>query len=133
MPKMSKPFNTGEARMRTLIPDGEFNAVIVAADIRIEGDAADEETLIVQFMISLGEQEKRPVFEWFRLNNPSTPIRQIAEKALVQLLEAVEVEELTDTEELVGKQLSVRVTTQTSANYPPRNRYVYLSPGAHTA
>ena len=132
MPKMSKPFNSGAARMRTLIPDGVYQAVIVATDIRIEGDAGDEETLVGQFLITLGE-EKRSVVEWFRINNPSKAISEIAAKALVQLLDAVGIEELSDTDELIGKQLAVRVTTQTSANYPPRNRYAYLPAAAVTA
>lgn len=132
MPKMSKPFNSGAARMRTLIPDGIFQAVVVATDIRIEGDAGDEETLVLQFRITLGE-EQRPVVEWFRLNNPSKAISEIATKALVQLLDAVGIGELSDTDELIGKQFAVRVTTQTSAHYPPRNRYAYLSADAVTA
>lgn len=130
MPMMSKPFNAGVARKRTLIPDGVYAAVIVATDVRVEGEAADEETLVVQMEVALGENEKRQVFESFRLNHPSTPVREIAEKALVQALEAMGIDELTDTDELHGKQMAVRVTTQTSANYPPRNRYLYLPAGA---
>ena len=132
MPKMSKPFNSGAARMRTLIPDGVFQALIVATDIRIEGDAGNEETLVLQFQITMPE-EQRSVVEWFRLDNPSKAISEIAAKSLVQLLDAVGIEELSDTDALIGKQLAVRVTTQTSANYPPRNRYAYLSADAVTA
>ena len=133
MPKLSKSFNTGAARTRTLIPDGVFLAVIGAADVRIEGDAADEETIAVQLRISVGQNDQRKVFEGFRINNPSETVREIAEKGLVQLLDAVGLEELTDTDELVGKQVAVRVTTQTSAKYPPRNRYSFMSADALTA
>ena len=133
MPKLSKSFTTGAARTRTLIPDGVFRAVIVAADVRIEGDAADEETIAVQLLISVGQNDQRKAFEGFRINSSSEIVREIAEKGLVQLLDAVGLEELTDTDELVGKEVAVRVTTQTTAKYPPRNRYSFMSVGALTA
>lgn len=127
MPKMSKSFNVESALKRSMIPDGDYSATILATDIRIEGDAADEETLVVQFAIFDGSGEDgRQVYEWFRVNSASKPVREIAEKSLAQLLGAVGVHELVDTEDLHDKQLVVRVTTQVAAGYLPRNRYAYL-------
>lgn len=127
MPKMSKPFNAGAVLMRSLIPDGVYPATITATDIRIEGADGTEETLVVQMVIFDGADENgRTEFEWFRVNSTSKPVREIAEKKLAQMLDAVGIEELSDTEDLHGKTLRVRVSTQTSTDYPPRNRFAYL-------
>ena len=126
MPKMSTTFNAKAAQERVLVPEGTFPATILSTDVRAGGNSADEEIVVVQFSVFDGSSEDgRTVFEWFRLNSPSTAVREIAEKNFVQLLDAVGIDELDDTDELHGKELTVRVTIQTSNGYPPRNRYAF--------
>lgn len=123
---LSTPFCAKTAYDENLIPEGVYAAVLTDSAIRI-GDDGLEEIVVVQMDLSVAQDQTRTATEWLRINSPSKIASSIARKNLADLLTAVGIELLANTENMIGKELCVRVTVHTSENYPPRNRYSFLA------
>lgn len=132
MPPLSNPFNAKAAYDENLIPEGTYPASVMDSAIRI-GDDGAEEIIVVQMDVSVTPETSRSAMEWLRINSASDVALRIARKNLADLLTAVGIDTLDDTDDLIGKKLCVRVSVYTSDNYGPRNRFTFLPLDAQAA
>ncbi len=127
MARLAKPFRAKEALEETLIPEGIYPAVISDSTIRV-GQDGEEEIVVVQMDLSTSADDVRSVWEWLGINSASEAARSISCKNLADLMAAIGMDVLTDTEDLISKKCRVRVSVQKSEKYGARNRYNFLPP-----
>lgn len=121
MPQLAESFVAREAVEENLIPDGDYEASVADTAIRVSADGS-EEMLLVEMTLASGAV----IVDWLRINSNNQIAREIARKSLAQLCISLGIEELSDTAELHGQRVMVRVTTQRGGKYAARNRFAYF-------
>jgi hypothetical protein len=121
MPKMSQPFNAHKEVEGDLIADGEYVGTICATALRVT-EKGNEEVLVIESELNSGDVIK----DWLWINSDYTGSREKARKSLAQLCLALDIKELEETDQLHGKSVMIRVTTQRGEGYQPRNRFAYF-------
>ena len=120
MPKMSETFKARKEVEGDLIADGDYVGTICATALRVT-ENGKEEFLVIQSELNTGDV----IQDWLWINSIYTGSRERARKSLAQLCLALGIDELDDTDQLHGKRVAIRVTTQRGEGYQPRNRYAY--------
>lgn len=103
------------------IPAGDYSAQIVQSEMK-STKAGTGEYLQLRIQILDEEYQGRIVFDRLNLVNPNEQAVKIAQRTLGDLCQACGVEEVEDSEELHGIEMTVRLgVTEASGDYPPGN------------
>lgn len=121
MARLESPFVVQEAINDNLLREGEYSALIADSALRPTHDG-NGVIIVVELQLTHTDGEVRSHHEWLRINHPHPVAQRIARKSFADLLFATGFSELEDTDDLIGKVCSVRVSIQLREGYPPRNR-----------
>jgi hypothetical protein len=105
----------------SLIPDGQYNADIEKAELRQTKDGTGQ-YINLQMKILGPTQGGRVVFGTINIQNKSEKAEEIGLRQLKEVKAACGLAALRDTDELVGRQIKVKIKTQPEKDgYPARN------------
>jgi hypothetical protein len=105
-----------------LIPAGDYKAIILESSIKAT-KAGTGEYVAVKVQIVDGEKKGRTVFANLNFKNPNPTAQQIGQRELADLTKAVGLVTLTDTAQLHGKPLTVRIGIEPAKDgYDAANR-----------
>ncbi len=114
------------------IPDGWYRAEIKKAELKATKDG-NGQYINVQYSILGPNFAGRVVFDIINVRNASATAEQIGLAGLKKLKLAIGLPSLTDTDQLVGRNLEIDVKTQKSADYGDKNVVkAYRSPEGST-
>lgn len=102
------------------IPIGEYTAIISKDEIKT-AKSGNGDYLSMTVKIVDGEYKNRTIFTILNLWNSNPKAKEIAERELSSIKEAVGVTELRDTSQLHNKPLVIRVGIDASGGYEPKN------------
>lgn len=103
-------FNTADAPAPTqfdLIPEGTYPAVALSSEVR--DTKSGGEMVVYKMQITEGECANRILWARFNVKNSSVKAQEIGLGQLSSFCRAAGVDEMTDTDDLVGKPVAVRV------------------------
>lgn len=103
-----------------LLPDGWYNAIIASAEVRTT-KAGTGQYIAVRYDITGPTHEGRVVFGNLNISNPNEKAEEIGRKQLGQLMAAIGLRSVQDSDELVGGQCSIKLTTRRSEEYGDSN------------
>jgi len=102
------------------IPDGWYRVEIKKAELKATKDGQGQ-YINVQYSVLGPNFAGRVVFDIINVRNASATAEQIGLASLKKLKLAVGLPSLTDTDQLVGRNLEIDVKTQKSADYGDKN------------
>jgi hypothetical protein len=103
-----------------IIPAGQYTAMIAAAEAR-QNKSGTGHYLSVQYMILGPTHQGRSVFGNITLSHPNETAARIGRGQLSELMRAVGVSRLADTEQLVGRRLKIKVVVRADEKYGESN------------
>ena len=90
--------------------DGWYDMTITSADVtHSDHDGLDQ--VVIDFTAGSGDMQGKTKKVWLSINSANEVVARIANSQLVQIAEACGIEELADTDELVGKDLGLKLYT----------------------
>lgn len=105
----------------SLVPDGSYNADIEKAELRQTKDGTGQ-YINLQIKILGPTNAGRVVFGTINIQNKSEKAEEIGLRQLKELRAALGMAALRDTDDLVGRQVKVKIKTQPEKDgYPARN------------
>lgn len=102
------------------IPDGWYSVTIKGADLKPTKDQTGE-YIAIRYDVTGPSHSGRVVWGNINVKNKSTQAEEIGRQQLGSLLRAVGIHSLQDTDQLIGANLSIKVSTRTSEGYEPTN------------
>ena len=103
------------------IPAGDYNVVITKADLK-NTKSGEGNYINLSLKVEGGEFNGKNVFSMITIRNKSTIAEEIGHKNLNSLMSALNLEELCDTDQLLGGQLAVSVKIkEASDGYDAKN------------
>ena len=120
------------------VPAGDYTARIIASDVK-ETKSGTGRYITATFQITGPSHEGRQVFTNINIENPNDDAMRIGLAQLNELLAALNLQHLRDTDELIGGTclIKVKIKVDPTGQYEPRNeisRYRSLgSPAANAA
>lgn len=128
-------FNTADApesKTFDLVPDGTYSAVALSSEIKETKTGG--EMLVYKMQITDGEHANRVLWARFNTRNANPKAEEIGRRQLADFCKAAGVDEMTDTEDLCGKPVSIRVKVRPEQNgYPASNEISGFSALSHPA
>ena len=109
-----------EDREFTPIPAGWYQAAIAAADIR-ETKAGNGNYIAVRFDVTGPSHEGRVVFTNLNTRNPNPKAEEIGRQQLGNIMRAIGLSKLEDTDQLLGGNLSIKVSVREDPTYGASN------------
>ena len=104
-----------------LIPEGLYNAFISGTEMK-DTKAGTGKYLSLEFTLAGNPaQNNRKVWTNLNLVNPNTKAVEIAEETLGRIMAAVGLTNLTDSSQLMNKQMKIKVVQTQRDGYDPRN------------
>jgi hypothetical protein len=103
-----------------VLPDGWYSATITGAEIK-ETKAGTGEYVAIKYSITGPTHQGRVVFGNLNLKNPNQKAEEIAREQLGQILMSIGVPKITDTDQLIGGNLSIKLSTRKSEQYGDSN------------
>jgi hypothetical protein len=103
-----------------IIPAGQYTAMIAAAEPR-QNKSGTGHYLSVQYMILGPTHQGRSVFSNITLSHPNETATRIGRGQLSELMRAVGVSRLADTEQLIGRRLKIKVVVRADEKYGETN------------
>ena len=103
-----------------IIPAGQYTAMIAAAEPRANKSGTGH-YLSVQYMILGPTHQGRSVFGNITLSHPNETAKRIGRGQLSELMRAVGVSRLSDTEQIVGRRLKIKVVVRADEKYGESN------------
>ena len=91
-----------------LIDPGQYKAVIVTSDLK-ENSKKNGSYLELKFVITEGQYSNTEFFERLNLDNPNAQAVEIAKKKLAEIMDALGVEQVSDSTELHNKPLMLEI------------------------
>ncbi len=108
-------------RSYDLLPDGWYNVTITKAELGTT-KAGTGQKIDIRYDITGPTQQGRVLFGALNIRNPSQKAEEIGRQQLGEIMRAVGLAKVQDTDELIGKSLSVKVKTKPAENgYEARN------------
>jgi hypothetical protein len=122
--RLDTPINVADLPVATgdysLIPDGVYPAVIKAATIE-NTKAGTGQYVKIRFDIMGANHAGRVVFTNLNIRNPNPKAEEIGRQQLGELARALGIATVTDTDQLVGGQCQIKITTRKSEQYGDQN------------
>lgn len=110
-----------EGRSYDLLPDGWYNVTITKADLN-PTKAGTGQKIDVRYDITGPTHQGRVIFGALNIRNPSQKAEEIGRQQLGEIMRAVGLPKVQDTDELIGKSLSIKIKTKPAENgYEARN------------
>lgn len=109
-----------EPRKWDPLPEGWYKAVIVNADVK-DTKAGTGQYIAIRFDITGPTHEGRVVFTNINISNPNPKAVEIAQQQLSKITEIAGIAELSDTDQLIGEAMSIKLTIKSDPNYGDRN------------
>ena len=102
------------------IPAGWYTAAIAGAELKTT-KAGTGNYIAVRFDITGPEQQGRVVFTNLNTRNPNPKAEEIGRAQLGDIMRATGIAKLEDTDQLLGGNLSIKVTVKNDPTYGPGN------------
>lgn len=102
------------------IPAGWYTATIAGAELK-DTKAGNGKYISVRFDITGPSYEGRAVFTNLNINNPNPKAEEIGRQQLGDIIRAIGLPSVTDTDQLLGGSLSIKVTVKDDAEYGKSN------------
>jgi len=103
-----------------IIPAGQYTAMIAAAEPR-QNKSGTGHYLSVQYLILGPTHQGRSVFGNITLSHPNETATRVGRRQLSELMRAVGVPRLADTEQIVGRRLKIKVVVRADEKYGESN------------
>lgn len=94
------------------LPEGWYNAAITGADLKAT-KAGDGELIAVKYAITGPSHQGRVIFGNLNIKNASTKAEEIGRQQLGEIMRAIGLAKVTDTDQLIGGNLSIKLTVKT--------------------
>lgn len=108
-------------RSYDLLPDGWYNVTITKAELGTT-KAGTGQKIDIRYDITGPTHQGRVLFGALNIRNPSQKAEEIGRQQLGEIMRAVGLAKVQDTDELIGKSLSVKVKTRPAEGaYEARN------------
>lgn len=108
-------------RSYDLLPDGWYNVTITKAELA-NTKAGNGQKIDLRYDITGPTNQGRVIFGALNIRNPSQKAEEIGRQQLGEIMRAVGLAKVQDTDELIGKSLAVKVKTRPAENgYEARN------------
>jgi len=108
-------------RSYDLLPDGWYNVTITKAELGTT-KAGNGQKIDMRYDITGPTNQGRVIFGALNIRNPSQKAEEIGRQQLGEIMRAVGLAKVQDTDELIGKSLAVKVKTRAAENgYEARN------------
>lgn len=102
------------------IPAGWYEATIASADLKTT-KAGNGQYIAVRYDITGPAHQGRVVFGNLNIRNPNPKAEEIGRQQLGELMRAIGLAKVTDTDELIGASIKVKVSIRTQEGYDPTN------------
>lgn len=102
------------------LPDGWYDVTIDSAEVK-QTKAGNGSYIKVRYNVTGPTHGGRVVFGNFNISNPNPKAEEIGRKQLGELMTAISLAELSDTDQLVGGQLRIKLATRSSPEYGDQN------------
>jgi len=108
-------------RSYELLPDGWYNVTITKAELGTT-KAGNGQKIDMRYDITGPTNQGRVIFGALNIRNPSQKAEEIGRQQLGEIMRAVGLAKVQDTDELIGKSLAVKVKTRPAeGQYEARN------------
>jgi hypothetical protein len=127
LPKVDRDFSP--------IPAGWYAGTISAAEVK-QTNAKTGSYIKLRIDVTGPSHQGRVLFSNINLRNPNPKAEEIGQQQLGELMRAVGLPRLEDTDQLIGRHVSVKVTIRESADYGTQNEvkgYKAIGGGAPSA
>lgn len=94
------------------LPEGWYNATISGAEIRAT-KAGDGKMIAVKYAITGPTHQGRVIFGNLNIKNASTKAEEIGRQQLGEIMRAIGLVKVTDTDQLIGGSLSIKLSVKT--------------------
>ena len=94
------------------LPEGWYTSTITGADIK-DTKAGDGQYIAIKYTITGPSHQGRVVFGNLNIKNPSTKAEEIGRQQLRELMVAIGISKVRDTDQLIGGNLSVKLSVRT--------------------
>ena len=94
------------------LPDGWYNATITGAEVKAT-KAGDGKYIAAKYTITGPTQQGRVVFGNLNIKNPSTKAEEIGRQQLGEIMRAIGLAKVTDTDQLIGGNLGIKLVVKT--------------------
>lgn len=102
------------------LPDGWYAVTISEADVK-QTKAGTGSYIKMRLDVTGPSHQGRVIFSNLNLRNPNPKAEEIGAQQLGELMRAIGLPRLEDTDQLIGRSLSVKVTTRSSPEYGDQN------------
>jgi hypothetical protein len=102
------------------IPAGDYHVKIVDSDLK-DTKAGNGQYIKVRLDVMGPSHQGRVLFSNINIRNPNPKAEEIGRQQLGSILRAIGLASLTDTDQLIGGELSVKVTVKDDPTYGPGN------------
>jgi len=122
--RLETPINVADLPQATndysTLPDGWYSVTIKSADIQ-NTKAGNGQYIKIRFDVIGESHAGRVVFSNLNIRNPNPKAEEIGRQQVGELARAIGLASITDTDQLVGANLSIKVTTRKSEQYGDSN------------
>jgi hypothetical protein len=109
-----------ESRSYDLLPEGWYNATITSADLK-PTKAGDGQYISMAYDITGPTHQGRKVFGNVTVRNSNPKAEEIGRQQLGDIMRAVGLATVRDTDELIGGQLSIKVSVRRDEQWGDKN------------
>lgn len=102
------------------VPAGWYNATITEADLKTT-KAGDGHYIALRFDITGPAYQGRVIWGNLNIHNPNATAEEIGRRALGDIARAIGLEKISDTDQLVGGNLQIKVTIKKDDQYGDKN------------
>jgi hypothetical protein len=123
MAHLGKTFSTDELPESTSydpLPEGWYTATIGGAELR-STKAGDGQYIAVKYVITGPTHQGRIVFGNLNISNPNPQAEEIGRKQLGELMRAIGLNKVSDTDQLIGGHCSIKLSIRKQEGYEPSN------------
>ena len=102
------------------LPDGFYNVVVTKAEVKSTKDGTGQ-YIAVRYDVTGPTHQGRIVFGNLNIKNRSSVAEDIGRQQLGSLMRSIGLDRADDTDQLIGGNLSIKLSTRTQEGYEPTN------------
>ena len=102
------------------LPEGWYNATITGAEVK-PTKAGDGKYIAAKYTITGPTHQGRVVFGNLNIKNPNQKAEEIGRQQLGDIMRAIGLAKVTDTDQLIGNSLSIKLDVKQDAQYGASN------------